>query len=208
MRAPEKASVKSAYAAKEAVTCVSNQRVRRISVSGPPGFSFASAKRIARMETGTVTFSVSRSSYLNMTITLTSTVVQLKKPSVSYIDAIGACPVDQMRSRRPPVCTRRPATRSHFDAPPTGFDFDAWWINTVMRLRAYRAMAAMRNGFIFALDSGSYLKHFFQTAQKAPYARPRLNRGARNEAYSLPYAALTSFEAKKADGLIPSLREF
>src|SRR3990172_1066916 len=135
MRAPEKASVKSAYAAKEAVTCVSNQRVRRMRVSGPPGFSFARAKRMARTETGTVTISVSRSSYLNITIALTSIVVQLKKTRVSYMEAMGACPVDQMRSIKPAEWRRSPTTRSHFEPVPTGFDFDAWCMRTAAKLK-------------------------------------------------------------------------
>src|SRR3990170_5746139 len=44
-----------------------------------------------------------------------------------------------------------------------------------------------------------------QAVQKAPDARPQLNRGARNEAYSSCTSLLTRFEANKADGLFSSL---
>ena len=37
-----------------------------------------------------------------------------------------------------------------------------------------------------------------QAAQKGPDARPQLNRGATNEAYSLPYAAMTSDDEQQS----------
>ena len=87
------------------------------------------------MAIGMVTTSVSLSLYLNMTIALTRATVQLKKTRVSYMEAIGAWPVEYILSKRPAVWTMRPATRSHLDALPAAFAPDAWWIITEIRPR-------------------------------------------------------------------------
>src|SRR3989304_3130451 len=62
-----------------------------------------------------------------------------------------------------------------------------------------RRRAFLTNSSFFIKKAIKLLK-LIKAAQKGPDARPQLNRGATNEAYSLPYAAVRSDEDNAADG--------